>query len=893
MLSGTRYIVISCIVLLFTSAAAQEHPSLLLDSREQQRQQGANAADSFEAAGTAPAATTGQCSNAQLVSRGCYACNPATMYCSKCKPGYILRLNNVNCLALRCCNMVPKVPAPFTVKMLVAPGATRKFTKDFDLLSQVQDEDPAGLKLAVWNVTKAWGSGLLLRQKDGRISGVWRFTANPSGIKANSALTVRYNVTDGYGAVGAGLFYIRFSVNAAPVLGRKTAQLSALTAGVTATYPVRDFLKLLKATDATPGDQNNLKIPYASLVFKDRGDKLTFKKSQAAWEYHCPSDQPCADYLGNKLNVTVTDGLSNVTGLLTQPVKPRPALFTSEPVPLQGDESPERLRSISVLSMSKRGFAVVRIPMPSDMEAGSALPDDAVPLKIPQASGDTLLDAIEFYGDVNQDSVAQAQELPLALADKNPYQTVLGIMSTFTAKRRRAAAPASQSSTAATALLDDPTSPNATLSNHGSAAVQALADQQTVVAAAAAAARPAQQTCSGCMVDGTASCIRSPADPSGSTCDSQCSLSDSGDCVILGLENAACKACTVGGDGSCMANGSGDCAVNCIPDDTGEACIEDPNDQGGGGGGTGDPYELHGWLVPPTKTTAMGFWISLGCKSSGNISIEWDAANDEDFDGLDSDKDERDDDKESDPRRDNPATTQPGRRLRLFTSAGGTGSSSSSSSSDGKRRRRLLQARTINGKSSNACYADDLPARAMSQHTGDQQDAARLEADSTDASASAAAAVAGDHQDNGSSSGSDSSSGGSRHLHMSSISSHPNSSRRHLLSRTEVEMEPYYCSYYVKQTSFSQPAYDCEVGSTRRVGVFVSAWVGNTAAYLRQVRLQSNVEPGGDPSMYVGTLFISQTQLGKQQDPWLPKGGARKRKRSSSRRRALLGLPGL
>lgn len=39
--------------------------------------------------------------------------------------------------------------------------------------------------------------------------------------------------------------------------------------------------------------------------------------------------------------------------------------------------------------------------------------------------------------------------------------------------------------------------------------------------------------------------------------------------------------------------------------------------------------------------------ISLGCKSSGNISIEWDAANDEDFDGLDSDKDERDDDKES------------------------------------------------------------------------------------------------------------------------------------------------------------------------------------------------------------------------------------------------------
>lgn len=202
-----------------------------------------------------------------------------------------------------------------------------------------------------------------------------------------------------------------------------------------------------------------------------------------------------------------------------------------------------------------------------------------------------------------------AQELPLALADKNPYQTVLGIMSTFTAKRRRAAAAAaaSQSSTAAAAVFDDPSSPNTTFSRHGSAAAEALAHQEAE-AAAAATVWPAQLSCSGCMVDGTASCIRSPADPSGSTCDSQCSLSDSGDCIIPGLENAACKACTVGGDGSCMANGSGDCAVNCIPDDTGEACIEDPNDQGGGGGGTGDPYELHAWLVPPTKTTAVGFW---------------------------------------------------------------------------------------------------------------------------------------------------------------------------------------------------------------------------------------------------------------------------------------------
>jgi hypothetical protein len=47
--------------------------------------------------------------------------------------------------------------------------------------------------------------------------------------------------------------------------------------------------------------------------------------------------------------------------------------------------------------------------MPSDLEAGSSLPDDAVPVKIPQGNGDPLTDAIEFYGDVNQNSVAEVQ----------------------------------------------------------------------------------------------------------------------------------------------------------------------------------------------------------------------------------------------------------------------------------------------------------------------------------------------------------------------------------------------------------------------------------------------------------------------------------------------------
>jgi hypothetical protein len=162
-----------------------------------------------------------------------------------------------------------------------------------------------------------------------------------------------------------------------------------------------------------------------------------------------------------------------------------------------------------------------------------------------------------------------------------------------------------------------------------------------------------------------------------------------------------------------------------------------------------------------------------------------------------------------------------------------------------------------------------------------QQVAASMEAGAT------AAAADVDDQDSSSRS---SSSGGRRRLRASGFSALPRRQRQ-LLSRSEYEKEADYCQYYIKQTTFSQPVYDCEMGSMRRVGVFVSAWVGNTASYLRQLRLQANVDPGSDPSMYVGTLYISQTQPWKQQDPWLPKIGAGK-KRSSSRRRKLLGLLG-
>jgi hypothetical protein len=141
--------------------------------------------------------------------------------------------------------------------------------------------------------------------------------------------------------------------------------------------------------------------------------------------------------------------------------------------------------------------------------------------------------------------------------------------------------------------------------------------------------------------------------------------------------------------------------------------------------------------------------------------------------------------------------------------------------------------------------------------------------DAPAATAAAAAAVsAGEEQDGGSSSGGGSVGGGRRRLRTAPqrISL---GSRRQLLVRTEYEREGNYCQHYVAQTTFSQPLYECEIGNARRVGVFVSAWVRNTASYLRQVRLQASVDPDSDPSMYVGTMFLSQTQPWKSKDPWL------------------------
>lgn len=119
-------------------------------------------------------------------------------------------------------------------------------------------------------------------------------------------------------------------------------------------------------------------------------------------------------------------------------------------------------------------------------------------------------------------------------------------------------------------------------------------------------ARPAAATCSGCMVDETGACLSNPNDPFGTTCDSSCVLADNGDCSVPGAATAPCLGCTVDDQGTCVGDGTGDCAATCISDSTGAGCFDSTD--GSVGGSTTNGNELYAWLVPPTKTTAMGFW---------------------------------------------------------------------------------------------------------------------------------------------------------------------------------------------------------------------------------------------------------------------------------------------
>jgi len=73
---------------------------------------------------------------------------------------------------------------------------------------------------------------------------------------------------------------------------------------------------------------------------------------------------------------------------------------------------------------------------------------------------------------------------------------------------------------------------------------------------------------------------------------------------------------------------------------------------GGGGGGGDDGGDDNGgngtvakiYLVLEPGTTAIGFWSSIGCDQTGELEVEFNAENDEDFDGKDDDGDGRDED---------------------------------------------------------------------------------------------------------------------------------------------------------------------------------------------------------------------------------------------------------
>jgi hypothetical protein len=44
---------------------------------------------------------------------------------------------------------------------------------------------------------------------------------------------------------------------------------------------------------------------------------------------------------------------------------------------------------------------------------------------------------------------------------------------------------------------------------------------------------------------------------------------------------------------------------------------------------SGGDSSVYAWLIPPFNATAVGFWATLGCGTSGTITVEFDVVNDD------------------------------------------------------------------------------------------------------------------------------------------------------------------------------------------------------------------------------------------------------------------------
>lgn len=526
------------------------------------------------------------------------------------------------------------------------------------------------------------------------------------------------------------------------------------------------------------------------------------------------------------------------------------ALVVPDPVQLTGSESAAVARNLGPGSLETLGFELNTVSLPDGIQmVGEVLEENVLPIRAPDKM---LLEWVEFQSDINQESllapvvgrwsaargrcmhascccmspassrcwrpacppVSQALSAPIGTAAADTlmpgivmpvYGAVPAAGAKATAKaaaeaRKRRPAAAKKAFAAAIASGQVPAAHVLAVAN----GTQRLWAQSSSGAGAAKAAA----ACTDCFIDEFGVCQPPPAsvingDPSNCG-QNTCYLTDEGGCAPV-TPPGECDGCTVDEEGVCVPDyggGATDCEA-CTADESGVACV--PYGGGNPDNPGGDGTQMHAWLIPPPQTTAFGFWAALGC-GKGIISVEFDSANAGDYGAA-------------------PEGARP------------------AASARGRPRRQLLLDRPPNGLGESSCFNLDTttweaPPVPVAEGGGEAASSAaggipRL---AVNDDALPPAAVTADADAGG-------------------------PGRRLLRSRFEKEQN--YCEWYARTVSAEQDAdVACTGGSsTRRHGAWFSGHVANEGGYIRQVRIQLDVEAGGDPTIYLSGIVSSYTTL--------------------------------
>ena len=204
------------------------------------------------------------------------------------------------------------------------------------------------------------------------------------------------------------------------------------------------------------------------------------------------------------------------------------------------------------------------------------------------------------------------------------------------------------------------------------------------------------------------------------------------------------------------------------------------------------------YLVLEPGTTAIGFWSSIGCGQTGELEIEFNAENDEDFDGKDDDGDGKDEDGSSDwnDRRHRMLLGKTAESTTIAVGADDTAATAAVTRS-GVTSRRLLR-------------GDDDDDDGFGDDIGDNDD---IEEDSPCFGVD---------------------------------------------FTTLTPEQQALCQSYVRSLTqrFTVPV-DCTAGP---IGGFYQAYVYGAAGFLRQVEIKVKVPANG--AAYIGGMVVSNTQIG-------------------------------